>query len=272
MAAFGVFGVIFLTPTIAYYTTASLALATSGSYEPPPITFWRVALVTLIVVAVYDFARYWVHRIHHESAILWPFHAVHHSAEVLTPFTTARVHPVFRLFQLSVFALLVGLAQGVLLFLLIGKISMITIGSANIIYFAFNLIGNFHHSHIWISYGRVLNHVFMSPCQHQIHHSIDPKHHNKNYGEVFSIWDWMFGTLYVPHGREELEFGLADAQGRRIEQPHPTLRAAMIVPFRDSWRAIRRRLNKPSQTGAVAKAKPPKVTSQTAVLGVSVEE
>ncbi len=242
LAGIGFFSVVLFTPTIAFYTTASLALATSGSYDPPPVTFWRMAMVTLIVVAVYDCAKYWVHRVHHQSTILWPFHSVHHSAEVLTPFTTARVHPVFRLVQLAVFSVLVGLAQGVLLFLLIGEISILTIGGANVIYFAFNLIGNLHHSHIWISYGRVMNHIFMSPCQHQVHHSLDPKHHNKNYGEVFAIWDWMFGTLYVPDGHEDLEFGLADSQGRRIEQPHPTLRAAMLVPFKDSWRAIRRKV------------------------------
>ncbi|MEM9145890.1 MAG: sterol desaturase family protein, partial [Pseudomonadota bacterium] len=101
-------------------------------------------------------------------------------------------------------------------------------------------------SHVWLSYGPVLEHVFISPAQHQIHHSRAVRHHNKNYGEIFAFWDWMFGTLYVPKRHEVLEFGLADAAGRAIEQPHPTLARALFVPFVESWQAIRTRDPEPA--------------------------
>ena len=48
----------------------------------------------------------------------------------------------------------------------------------------------------------------------------------------------MFGTLYVPKTYEDITFGLADANGQLIEQPHPTLRAAMLHPFVESWEAL----------------------------------
>ena len=49
----------------------------------------------------------------------------------------------------------------------------------------------------------------------------------------------MFGTLYVTDGHEALTFGVADGDGNLIEQPHPTLRAAILHPFVESWEAFR---------------------------------
>ncbi|HMQ57251.1 MAG TPA: sterol desaturase family protein, partial [Rhizobiaceae bacterium] len=128
------------------------------------------------------------------------------------------------------------------LFFITSDINLVTIGGANIIYAVFNVLGsNFRHTHIWISYGPVLERILISPAQHQIHHSLEVEHHNKNYGEVFAIWDWMFGTLYVPQGRTELRFGLADRRGNLLAQPHPTLKDALVGPFRDSAKAFSRR-------------------------------
>ncbi|MFZ1773759.1 MAG: sterol desaturase family protein, partial [Rhizobiaceae bacterium] len=119
-------------------------------------------------------------------------------------------------------------------------ISVADIGGANLMVVFFNVIGNnLRHSHVWISYGPVIEHVFSSPAQHQIHHSRAQEHHNKNYGEIFSLWDWMFGTLYIPQGREEIAFGLGDADGRPIAQPHDNLRNALVLPLKESLAALR---------------------------------
>lgn len=215
---------------------------------------------TLIITLVTDFFVYWVHRLHHERMVLWPFHAVHHSAEVMTPVTSYRKHPVYDFISGVVAAVPAGFAQGVLLGLLVGGREVLLIGGVNAAYFTFNLlIANFRHSHIWISYGRALEHIFISPAQHQIHHSLRPEHHNKNFGEIFAIWDWMFGTLFIPEREEVLEFGIArpDGSGQRIRQPHPTFRAAMIRPFQDSYKVfLKTRAKKQGglQAGAAATA------------------
>ena len=49
----------------------------------------------------------------------------------------------------------------------------------------------------------------------------------------------MFGTLYTPQGQDELEFGVADAAGVRLAQPHPTLKDAWLVPFAESAKALK---------------------------------
>jgi len=217
---------------------------------------FRVGLTLAVVVFVLsllstitgqdrsDFCVYWIHRIHHEHPALWPFHAVHHSAETMTPITVYRKHPVYDLIGTVFRGLLLGTVQAVLLFWTTDTISIWAIGGANGFYILFNMLGsNLRHSHIWMGFGPVLSYIFISPAQHQIHHSRAIAHHNKNYGEILAIWDLMFGTLYVPQREEKLEFGLADRNGKPIAQPHNTLREAMVQPFRASARAIRKKLS-----------------------------
>ncbi|MCG8443217.1 MAG: sterol desaturase family protein [Caulobacterales bacterium] len=194
---------------------------------------WSLALVTLLAALANDFTAYVNHRIGHEVRALWPFHAVHHSAEVLTPLTVYRKHPVFELLRSLLHPLCAGPMIG-LIFALHGEVSVATILGVNAVYAVFNFAGaNLRHSHLWISYGPWLSRILVSPAMHQIHHSLDPKHHNKNYGEILAVWDWMFGSLYVPRAREELTFGMREEAGDARVQPHPDLRAAYLRPFRD---------------------------------------
>jgi len=204
-----------------------------------PIEPFHPFVITMLLLLVADFATYWVHRLHHENRVFWPFHALHHSAQVMTPITLYRKHPVYDLISSLIKGVLIGALQGGLLVLFDQQPGILTIAGANLFYVAFNLFGsNLRHSHVWLSYGRALEHVFVSPAQHQIHHSIAPQHHDKNYGEVLAIWDWMFGTLYIPDGVEKIEFGLADRSGRPLPQRHTSLRRALTVPFAQSVKAF----------------------------------
>ena len=67
----------------------------------------------------------------------------------------------------------------------------------------------------------------------QIHH--DPERMYKNYGEVFAIWDWLFGSLYIPERYEEFAIGL----GQGEDNPHNSLAKAYYVPVLEAWRALR---------------------------------
>jgi sterol desaturase/sphingolipid hydroxylase (fatty acid hydroxylase superfamily) len=223
----------------AALVVGALRSATGAAALDADWSLARAAVLTLALLMVTDFCTYWVHRLHHEHPALWPFHAVHHSAEVLTPLTIFRKHPVYDLISALIKGSASGAAQGVLLFVFTGDYDIVTIASANALYVLYATAGaNLRHSHVWLTFGP-LGRIFIAPAQHQIHHSIDPRHHNKNYGEIFALWDWLFGTLYLPRERETLAFGIGDAAGVRITQPHPTLAAALVVPFRESWRALR---------------------------------
>ncbi len=230
--ALGLFNLVFFASFIA--DQLSSFQITRFGVEPFP-----ELLVAIILLCVLDFAIYWVHRVHHESRIFWPFHSLHHSAEVMTPVTVYRKHPIYDVISIFTKGVLIGLLQGVFLLVFASETAYSTIAGVNAAYFAFYMAGaNLRHSHVWISFGSFFEHLFISPAQHQIHHSIDPKHHNKNYGEVLAIWDWMFGTLYIPKNEEIIEFGLGNARGERTRQRHDTLKNAMLVPIQDSWKQI----------------------------------
>jgi sterol desaturase/sphingolipid hydroxylase (fatty acid hydroxylase superfamily) len=71
----------------------------------------------------------------------------------------------------------------------------------------------------------------MSPAQHHIHHSVDSKHYDKNFGYILSFWDWIFGTLYIPIGHEKISFGLANGES----QMYNTTTNLFLQPFKAVW-------------------------------------
>ena len=204
-------------------------------FERGPVTTGLLALALLLAV---DLGTYITHRLSHQVPVLWAFHRVHHSAEELNPLTLVRKHPVYSAFSVVVDCVVVAPLQAVILYLFgahaeIAVLTLVDFGFVAFAYFAASL----RHTHIWLSYGPVLDKFFVSPALHQIHHSKAQQHFDKNFGEVLAIWDWMFRTHYQPHEREELQFGIGDED----VQPHPNLAAAMLEPFGYAWRVIRKR-------------------------------
>ncbi len=169
---------------------------------------------SLCVVLAADLGNYWSHRFHHEIPMLWQLHKVHHSAEVLNPATALRIHPLESLINASFTITLSGLVLGVFSYFW-NDVETTKLLGLNVIVLFTNLVsGNLRHSHIWFSYGRALEHIVSSPAQHQIHHSDNPAHFNRNYAVHFSLWDWVFGSLYTTTPQPEaLNFGLGE-EGR----------------------------------------------------------
>jgi sterol desaturase/sphingolipid hydroxylase (fatty acid hydroxylase superfamily) len=208
---------------------------------------WPLAAFTILSLVLHDLANYASHYLMHRVPILWEFHKVHHSAQVLTPITAFRVHPCEILFIDFIEGLALGAASSVGLFLFGAKTAPFMIFGLNVGVFVFYLLGaNLRHSHIWLPYPKWLSHVFISPAQHQIHHSSLPQHHDANFGVVFAIWDWLLGTLYVPERREKLVFGLY--RGEDVE--YQTVKNFYLVPLRKAWALIRVRRAKRKMASA----------------------
>lgn len=190
----------------------------------------------LYFIALYmagDLAFYLSHYLHHKSRFFWEFHKVHHSAEVLTPITNYRSHPMEKLTLVLITGLFTGVVIGIFGYLFGRDIGSpdylaLTLVNASLTAFLFRILANHRHSHIWLSYGPVLEHAFISPAQHQIHHSCEDRHLDTNFGLQLAVWDWVFGTLYVPKGREEFVLGLQD---REHEQYHSVL-SLYFLPFK----------------------------------------
>ena len=170
-----------------------------------------ILMYTLALFFVSDFTRYWLHRFLHTIPFLWEFHKVHHSAKVLTPITFYRVHPVENLLFGLRYSISIGFVTGVFIYFFGAMIDIYMILGVNLFLFIFSLLGsNLRHSHVPFSYGKYLEKWFISPKQHQIHHS--KKHFNKNYGGYLALWDRVFGTLKLSNEVNVLKFGLRKEQ------------------------------------------------------------
>ena len=172
---------------------------------------WSVVTAFSIATFVaYDFGRYIGHWVQHKNAFLWEFHKVHHSAEVLTPLTSFRLHPVDLLLMSVTPGIFTGLVGGVAILATGGAVTPWQFLGMHAGVAGYHLISNLRHTHVWISFGPRISRFLISPAQHQIHHSASEEHFHKNIGWAFAVWDRWFGTLYVPHGREDIVYGLGD--------------------------------------------------------------
>ncbi|MEZ5670819.1 MAG: sterol desaturase family protein [Alphaproteobacteria bacterium] len=196
----------------------------------------ELVLFTLWLTLAWDFSATYAHYLKHRVPLLWEFHKVHHSAAVMTPVTANRRHPLEAVFGGIVSALVLGAAVGLwqLLFGPAVTQPLTILGAAAGVYL-WRLLGyNLRHSHVWISYGPFWSRVFISPAQHQVHHSVDPRHYDTNFGHIFAVWDRLLGTLYVPAPGERVRFGIADADMARMA----TLRGLYLAPFAQSARLL----------------------------------
>ncbi|MCJ8275360.1 MAG: sterol desaturase family protein [Bdellovibrionales bacterium] len=184
-----------------------------------------MAVYTVVSFIALDFSRFFQHYLFHKIPFLWRFHKVHHSAEVMTPLTLFRTHPFESVVGAFRRTLVLGVVTGSFVFFAEAKLGVWAILGVNGLDFIFNIFGsNLRHSHIWLSFGP-LNYIFVSPAQHQIHHSRDKKYYDTNLGIVFSFWDQLFGTFYHPKKREFISFGVRG-------EHYKSFGDAVLAPFR----------------------------------------
>ncbi|SFJ65289.1 sterol desaturase family protein [Jannaschia pohangensis] len=144
---------------------------------------WPVWLVVPIAIVIGDFVGYWRHRFEHNS-FLWPSHAVHHSDTEMTWLSLERFHPINRL---TTFAI----DSSALLILGLPPYAIVANSLVRHYY------GFFIHADLPWTYGK-WNILFVSPAMHRWHHSADEVAYGTNFATVFGLWDWAFGTHYVP--------------------------------------------------------------------------
>lgn len=190
------------------YVSGLFATGMTTIFGPPPQiaddSAWRIAVETVVLFLVFDFAYWFAHMLMHKVRWLWEFHKGHHAAEVMTPFTVLRMHP-FEEFESGFFIVTAtGIAHILLTYLLGTTATEYKLIGVNIIMLGFYItIFNLRHSHIWLPLTGVWGYLIHSPAHHQLHHSNNPQHYGRNMGFCLSIWDWLFGTLIIP-GKEPI--------------------------------------------------------------------
>lgn len=209
LARFISFGTIIISATlIGGYTTQLLEFIVGpvrNQSEAGPIARF---VYTLAIVLAVDIGFFIAHYIEHKVPFFWEFHKVHHSSAVLTPVSGRRFHPMDLILQGTLITFFVAMTNALFGYFYSNGLSPITILNCSIVLFAYNLTANLRHSHIWLPYGWKLSHFLSSPAMHQIHHSTEQRHLDKNLALVFSFLDYLAGTIYIPKQKEDFKVGL----------------------------------------------------------------
>ncbi len=172
-------------------------------------------LLLVIIFLVRDFTQWNIHRLLHASPTLWEFHKVHHSVEQMGFAAHLRFH----------FA--ENIIYGVLEYIPLALIGIDLVDFFAVGVFA-TAVGHLNHANIVLPVGP-LKYLFNTPQMHIWHHA---KHlpegvKSVNYGLTLSVWDWLFGTAYMPTSGRDIPLGFDDVE----HYPHGFLRQ-MIAPFR----------------------------------------
>lgn len=147
---------------------------------------WAAGLV------LYDFLYYWYHRFGHEVAVFWAAHVVHHQSEEYNLTTALR--------QTSS-----GFLLGWLLFL-----PMAVLGFPPKVFVVVALLDLLYQ--FWIHTEQVgklgaFDRWFASPSNHRVHHAVNARYLDKNYGGVLMLWDRWFGTFVEEDAAEPPVYG-----------------------------------------------------------------
>src|SRR5580698_150613 len=158
------------------------------------VTSWPVAVQVLFFLVVHDFYIYWFHRAQHNSRLLWRTHEAHHSNKEVDWLAGTRSHAVEILINQTVeFAPIVLLGADPVVVPIKALIDAVW--------------GMYIHSNIDVRSGK-LQYIINGPEMHQWHHSDDRAVFYANYSTKFAVWDWLFGTAYLPDRKKPDRFGL----------------------------------------------------------------
>ena len=138
-------------------------------------------LTYLIVFIVLDFAGYVVHSLNHRINFFWNSHLVHHSSEEFNLACALRqsISVFVRLFVILLLpAALLGIPKGVIA-----------------IVAPLHLFAQFWYHTQHIGKMGFLEKILVTPSHHRVHHAINPEYMDKNFGQIFIVWDKLFGTF-----------------------------------------------------------------------------
>ncbi|WP_295747679.1 sterol desaturase family protein [Undibacterium sp.] len=141
---------------------------------------------------LYDFLYYWLHRMGHQTNLLWAAHVVHHQSEAYNLTTALRQTSSGALFGWIFYLPLALLGYPVEVFIVIALIDLLY--------------------QFWIHTQQIgklgwFDRVFVSPSNHRVHHGVNDLYLDKNYGGILILWDRLFGSFIEEQDAHPVLFG-----------------------------------------------------------------
>ncbi|MDM0012327.1 lysoplasmalogenase family protein [Variovorax sp. J22P168] len=146
----------------------------------PDTDFWTRWYGWLLALVFYDFCYYWLHRFGHESAVLWAAHVVHHQSQHYNLSTALRQTSSGALFG-WIFYLPMAIAG-------VPPLVFVVVALVDLLY------------QFWVHTEQIgklgwFDRWFCSPSNHRVHHAVNDRYVDRNYGGVLIVWDRLFGTF-----------------------------------------------------------------------------
>ena len=212
-----------LTTVIINFVLAGLLIFTSFWVKEnnfgiinwlPEMPLWLYALLGVLLLDF--FGAYLAHYVEHKVKPLWMVHLVHHSDHNVDTTTANRHHPIESIIRFA--------------FTLAGVFIVGTPIAIVFLYQSMSLVATqFTHANIKMSkrVDKLLSYVLISPDMHKIHHHYKLPYTDSNYGNIFSIWDRLFGT-YMYVDREDIVYGVDTFPN---EEENGSLKHLLKQPF-----------------------------------------
>ena len=141
----------------------------------------KLWLSIIIAFISQDFAGYWLHRLSHRVNFMWNRHVIHHSSEEFN-LSCALRQSISDNIRFSAILLIPAAVLGIPshIFAIIGPVHL--------------FLQFWYHTRLIDKMG-ILENFLVTPSHHRVHHAINRKYLDKNYGQIFIIWDKIFGTF-----------------------------------------------------------------------------
>ncbi|MCB9309657.1 MAG: sterol desaturase family protein [Lewinellaceae bacterium] len=180
------------------------------------VHFQSSVLLYIIAFIGIDFSGYWIHRWSHEINIFWNRHIIHHSSEEYNLSCALRqsVSEIFAIFTFTFIPMAI-----------LGVPPMVVAIVAPI-----QLFSQFWYHTRLIGKMGWLESIIVTPSHHRVHHAINPEYIDKNYSQIFIIWDKIFGTFK----EEEKEIPPVYGVTRAVKTWNP-----LIINYQHIWLLIK---------------------------------
>lgn len=204
---------------VLYFTSDWVTENEFGLLNLTQLPLWIKIIAGVMLL---DFIGAWlVHWTEHKVKWMWKFHLIHHSDTTVDVTTGLRHHPgetVFRIFFTILGVLIIGVPIGIVM--LYQSLSV--------------LFAHLTHANINIpkKIDQTLSYLFVTPNMHKVHHHYAQPLTDTNYGNIFAVWDRIFGTFAQVNDVKNLTYGIDTHMDPKENQNLPNLLKIPFQPYR----------------------------------------
>lgn len=210
----------------ALLMTAEWAVANKfGLLQWIPMNVWLFTITGLLLLDL--FGAYFAHWVQHKTKWMWRFHLIHHTDTWIDTTSANRHHPgesVIRFVFTTVGVLLIGAPMWLVFMYQSLSVVFSQFGHANI-----QLPKTIDQ---WLSY------VVVSPDMHKVHHHYQLPYTDSNYGNIFSLWDRLFGT-FMTLDKSNITYGV---DTHMAEEQHNNLKRLLGIPFQKAHHEAQKKI------------------------------